>query len=121
MKGLRCAALAALACGGATVGAAETKVMSYVYVCERGVSLPVSFVNPPEGAGLAFMVVQDRLVAMRAAPTGSGVRYVALDEQVGYRLYTKGSEAFVRFLAADHTAEEEPVLDGCVMGPDGAE
>ena len=52
-------------------------------------------------------------IALRALPSGSGVRYVGFDEQDGYRLYTKGDDAFVMHMAADHTAEEVPVLRDC--------
>lgn len=92
---------------------ADTQVQEQDYVCDRGVVLPVSFVNPAGEAGLAMMVVEGKLVALRALPTGSGVRYVAFDEQDSYRLYTKGDEAFVTHIAADHTADEVPILSGC--------
>ncbi len=92
---------------------AETGVIVTEYACERSVTLPVVFINPSDGPGLAVMTYEGRMIAMRSAPTGSGVRYVSLDEQVGYRLYTKGDEAMVAFLAADHTASEQMLLKGC--------
>ncbi|WP_424986814.1 MliC family protein [Microbulbifer sp. S227A] len=104
---LLCAPLASTAQDG-------PEVSSRTYQCERGVLLPVTFVNPPDGAGLAVMHVEGKQVAMRALPAASGVRYVAFDEQDSYRLYTKGDEGFVMHMAADHTAEEIPVLRGCV-------
>ena len=93
---------------------ADVQVHQRTYACDRGVQLPVSYINPSDEVGFAVMMVEGKLVTMRAAPTGSGVRYIALDEQDSYRLYTKGNEAFVRHLAADHTAKEIAVLDKCV-------
>ncbi len=90
-------------------------ISSHIFQCERGVLLPVTFITPPDGAGLAVMQVDGKQVAMRALPTASGVRYVSLDEQDSYRLHTKGDEGFVTHMAADHTAEEEPVLRGCAI------
>ena len=93
---------------------AEVQLHQRAYVCARGVTLPVSYINADDSTGIAVMMIEGKLVTLRATPTGSGVRYVALDEQDSYRLYTKGDEAFVRHLAADHTAEEVTILEGCV-------
>lgn len=98
----------------AGTAAAQTAVDTVTYRCDRGVMLPVSFVNPPGEPGLAVMVAEGKLIAMRSLATGSGVRYVAFDEQDSYRLYTKGDEAFVAWMAADHTAEETVILSGCI-------
>lgn len=106
-------ALVVLLLSPAAPALSDTGVRQSTYRCERGVALPVSFVNPAGEAGLAVMVVEGKLVTLRAQPGGSGVRYVALDEQDGYRLYTKGDEAFVAWIAADHTAREVTILAGC--------
>ena len=100
----------------ATTAFAETGVIEMSYLCDRNVALHVSFINPTDGPGLAVMHVEGKLVTLRSLPTGSGVRYVAFDEQDSYRLYTKGDEAFVAWMAADHTASEVTVLDGCRAG-----
>jgi membrane-bound inhibitor of C-type lysozyme len=92
---------------------ADTDIISRDYACERSVTLPVTFINPSEGPALAVMMYENRLIPMRSAPTGSGARYVSMDEQIGYRLYTKGDSALVAFLAADHTATEEMLLKDC--------
>jgi membrane-bound inhibitor of C-type lysozyme len=97
----------------ASMAVADTSLVGQTYVCDRGVVLPVSFINPPGEPGLAVMMVEGKLVTLRSLPTGSGVRYVSVDEQDGYRLYTKGVDAFVAWLAADHTAEEVTILTGC--------
>lgn len=88
-------------------------VMSLSYLCERNVIVPVTFINPSEGPGLAVMQVEGKQVALRSLPSGSGARYVGFDEQDSYRLYTKGDDAFVMHMAADHTADEVSVLRDC--------
>ncbi|MFC6687065.1 MliC family protein [Jhaorihella thermophila] len=95
---------------------AGTEVVEIVYECEqRGVRLPVVFVNTEGGPGLAVMSIEGKLVTMRSTPNGSGVRYVAIDEQDSYRLHAKGETAFVTWLAADHTADEITILRDCWM------
>ena len=89
------------------------EVSSLSYLCERNVTLPVTFINPAQGPGLAVMQIEGKQIALRALPSGSGVRYVGFDEQDSYRLYTKGDDAFVMHMAADHTADEVPVLSDC--------
>lgn len=103
---------------GAFIASAQAgpEVVSVSYTCERGVSLPVTYINAEDSPGLAVMQIEGKQVALRALPSGSGVRYVAFDEQDSYRLYTKGQTAFVMHMVADHTAEEVPVLSGCHVG-----
>ncbi|MEY8831169.1 MliC family protein [Sedimentitalea sp. XS_ASV28] len=98
-----------------TVAQDGPDISSRVFQCERGVLLPVTFITPLEGAGSAVMQIEGKQVAMRALPTASGVCYVSLDEQDSYRLHIKGDEGFVTHMAADHTAEEEPVLRDCAI------
>ncbi|MDU9003643.1 MliC family protein [Sedimentitalea todarodis] len=90
-------------------------VTSLSYLCERNVMVPVTFINPSDGPALAVMQVEGKQVALRALHSASGVRYVAFDEQDSYRLYTKGDEAFVMHMAADHTAEEVWILRDCAV------
>ncbi|MFV0513057.1 MAG: MliC family protein [Jhaorihella sp.] len=116
------AALPAVACGivfgfTATAGLAQTQIVEVTYACDRGVELSVRFINPPGEAGIAVMAIEGKLVALRAISAASGVRYVATDEQDSYRLYTKGDEAFVAWMAADHTAGEVTILGGCRAAP----
>ncbi|AVO38885.1 MliC family protein [Pukyongiella litopenaei] len=106
-------AAALLALPGIAAAGDGPAVIGATYQCDRAVTLPVTFINPGDAPGLAVMMVEGKLVALRQATSGSGVRYVALDEQDSYRLYTKGSDAFVTHMAADHTAEEATILDGC--------
>lgn len=87
--------------------------LSATYVCDGTAVLQVAYINPETGPSLAVIAWAGRLVPMQAAPTGSGVRYVAFDEQASFRWHSKGDAGSLLFLAADHTAEEEIVLAGC--------
>ena len=80
--------------------------------------LQAAYINPETGPSLAVVGWAGKLIPMQAGPTGSGVRYIAFDEQASYRWWSKGDEGTLLFLAADHTAEEEVVLGGCKqVGP----
>ncbi|GGH25709.1 hypothetical protein GCM10010973_13030 [Cribrihabitans marinus] len=100
----------------APAAAQEPELVQVTYTCDRGVEVPVVFINTETGPGQAVMQIEGKLVALRAAPTGSGVRYVAVDEQDSYRLYTKGDVAIIGHLVADHTATETVLFEECTAG-----
>lgn len=94
-------------------GQATPEALSASYVCDGGAVLQVAYINPETGPSLAVVAWAGRLIPMRAGPTGSGVRYIAFDEQDSYRWRTRGDDGVLLFLAADHTATEEVILSGC--------
>lgn len=83
------------------------------YVCERNVEIPVVYIQTRGPDSYAVMYVEGKLVPMRQEVSASGAIYYAVDEQNSYRWYTKGDEAFLGFLEADHTAEEKILLSSC--------
>jgi len=83
------------------------------YICERNVQVPVVYINTAGGQSYAVLMVEGKQVVMDQRPGASGAHYIALDEQDSYRWYTKGDEAFLVWLAADHTAEEQTLLAHC--------
>ncbi len=87
--------------------------------CEGGAELEVAYLNLSEGDAFAALHFGGRTVLLQNRPAGSGARYIALDEQHSLRWHTKGSEGFLTFLAADHTAREQPLLNGCRALPAG--
>ena len=91
----------------------EMSVIQNVYICERGAIIPVTYLNAKDGDSYAIAVIEGRQVAMALAPSGSGARYVAINEQESYRWHTRGKEAMLSFLEADHTAEEKTLLTEC--------
>ena len=77
------------------------------YACAGGASLEVAYLNPPAGASYAVVLHDGALVPMKAGPTGSGVRYLALD---GSDLvwHTKGDDGFLA-----HDADMAMIAEGC--------
>lgn len=85
------------------------------YVCERKVVVPVVYINElPDHQSAAVIHVEGKQVPMRIWPGADGARYIALDEQDSYRWHTKGDEAVLSYLEADHMAKEQFLLRDCV-------
>jgi membrane-bound inhibitor of C-type lysozyme len=111
---------AALACMLPLAAPAQTPAtppdfesVSRVYRCTGGTRLQVIYLNIKNGDSFATTYINGRLVLMRSGPTGSGARYVSVDEQLGYRWHVKGDVGNLFFLAADHTARETLLLQDC--------
>jgi len=62
------------------------------YVCAGGAVLRAAYLNPSPDVSLAVVDYGGRLIPMRAGPTGSGVRYVALEAGPGFVWHTKGND-----------------------------
>jgi len=108
----------ALACGAAaqaqgTIAAEGFDSSSQVYRCTGGARLPVVYLNIKGGDSFATAYINGRLVLMKSGPTGSGARYIAVDEQLGYRWHVKGEVGSLHHLAPDHTARETTLLQDC--------
>jgi|GEM_PF-308052 len=73
------------------------------YRCDDSTVLQVAYYPERELAGLWY---QGQLSLMRQWRAASGIRYISLDEQVGYRWHVKGDEGALSWLAPDHTAQE---------------
>jgi membrane-bound inhibitor of C-type lysozyme len=107
------ARLAALAAALVVAGAAQaSEIITARYTCERNVVVPAVYINT-DTENYAVITVEGKQVAMRQAPSASGARYIALDEQDSYRWFTKGNTALLLWLAADHTAQEQMLLSEC--------
>ncbi|AQS41824.1 MAG: Membrane-bound lysozyme-inhibitor of c-type lysozyme [Candidatus Tokpelaia hoelldobleri] len=94
-------------------GASPDTLVPTHYICERNVQVPVVYINTTGGNSYAILAVEGKQVAMHQMVSASGAHYIALDEQDSYRWYTKGDEAFLAWLAADHTAQEQTLLAHC--------
>jgi len=81
--------------------------------CAGGTELEVAYLNLPESLAFAALHHDGHTALLQNRPTASGARYVALDEQHSLRWHTKGSEGFLAFMAADHTAQEQVLLSDC--------
>jgi membrane-bound inhibitor of C-type lysozyme len=83
--------------------------LSRTYACKGGKLVKAVYINPHGGSSYAVVDFDDRLIAMKAGPTGSGVRYVSLDSAQALVWHTRGDEAF---LARD--ADMSMLAEDCV-------
>lgn len=109
---LPAAVLAGLA---ATVPAGAFDLGGGTYLCERGVEVPVSYVNGAEGS-VAVLHVEGRLVTLPVAPSASGARYAWPSDGSGYVWWTRGEEATLSWHDGA-TSEEVTLLAGCRLNP----
>jgi membrane-bound inhibitor of C-type lysozyme len=103
------AILAAVAIAGTATAQDVPEGLTVTYTCAGGVQVLTAYINTPSGDAYAVILHDDALVPMKAGPTGSGVRYLSLDDT---RLvwHTKGDGGF---LARDDAGETMIVRD-CV-------
>lgn len=105
-----------LACGLQAQAAADAPAFdssALVYRCTGGARLQVVYLNIKGGDSFATTFVNGHLVLMRSGPTGSGARYIAVDEQAGYRWHVKGEVGNLYFLSPGPGASESLVLQEC--------
>lgn len=112
--------LALAACGDDTAN--ETGVagepsrydaLTLTYVCEGGTQVQAIYFNFEDGNALAALFHDGKLAPLRIMPSASGAKYTSLNEELGWRWHTKGDEAVLSYMAADHTAQEEVLLRDC--------
>ena len=101
------AAFLALALPSAAQDVPEGLVVHYA--CAGGGHLAAAYLNPEGGASYAVVVWEGTMAPMKAGPTGSGVRYLSLDDS---RLiwHTKGDKGFL----AHDDADETIIAQDCV-------
>ncbi|KTC40293.1 MAG: MliC family protein [Pseudomonas sp.] len=83
------------------------------YQCEGKVRIDAAYLNIDNGASFATLYYKEQLIPMHIARSASGALYVADDEQNSFRWHTKGKDAVLSFLEADHTAKEQILLKDC--------
>jgi membrane-bound inhibitor of C-type lysozyme len=104
------ALLPILAALTAASAAAQEASLTRTYHCDAGAVLRVAYLNPDPDTSLAVVDYAGHLVPMRAGPTGSGVRYQAIDTASGLIWHSKGNDGF---LARDSGSGQETLLDNC--------
>ena len=92
---------------------ATDSIQQFTYQCERGITVPATYINTASGESFAVINVDGKQIAMKIDVAASGARYVSIDETQGYRWHTKGKTAILLHLEADHTAKETTVLRNC--------
>ncbi|MGP9804601.1 MliC family protein [Paracoccus sp. NSM] len=71
---------------------AETpEFLPVTYECERGVTLPVIYVNGPDDHARAIAWIEGGLRVLRIARSASGARY--REDAAGYEIWGKGDSA----------------------------
>lgn len=104
----------ALALGLMPFGAqAEVQAISVRFECERGVELPVTFVNSGEDS-VAVMQIEGHQMTLWQEVSASGARYGWPSDGSAYVLWTKGTEATV-YWRDGATKTETAILSGCVQ------
>lgn len=83
------------------------------YLCDRGVELPVSYVNGSDGA-VAVLYVEGRLITLLNEPAASGARYAWPSDGSGYVWWTKGDTATL-YWRDGATSKETVIYAGCQM------
>ncbi|QUS35731.1 MliC family protein [Falsirhodobacter algicola] len=101
------AILAALLPGAAL---AEPPFTTLTYTCERGVTVPVTYVNTGDTA-LAVLNVEGRQVTLLAERAASGARYGWPSDGAHYVWWSKGDGAVLLWHGPDGT--EDVLLASC--------
>ena len=86
-------------------------ISQVVFTCERGVTVPVSYVSTPQGEGFAVVQIDGQQVAMIQAVSGSGIRYRSIDPERPYEMHGKGRDGLFGFGPEGQT---EDLLTACV-------
>ena len=110
-------ALACVVAGGvraqASVDGPGFDTSTQTYRCTGGARLPVMYLNIKGGDSFATIYVSGRLVLMRSGPAASGARYVAVEEQEGFRWHVKGDVGNLYVRGADRQAPETVLMQDC--------
>jgi membrane-bound inhibitor of C-type lysozyme len=100
-----------LPCAASAQGT-ELFPMTATYSCERGVEIPVSYINSGESPGVAVLYVEGRMISLVAGESASGVRYAWPSDGSGYVWWTKGDTAMLSWFDAQ-TGEDVTLYAGC--------
>ncbi len=97
---------------------AETtdQVQQVQYQCERGVALPVTYLNTASGDAYAVLQVDGQQIAMRNTVSASGARYMSIDPARSYSWHTKNDFGVLSWQPADEPDNSVVVLAECANG-----
>lgn len=94
---------------------AQLDLAGGTYRCDRGVEVPVSYVNGAEGS-VAVLYLEGRLVTLPIGPSASGARYVWPSDGAGYVWWTRGDEATL-YWRDSATSQEVTLYADCKLRP----
>lgn len=92
---------------------AEMQVQTVSYACERGVEVPVVYVNDPDQS-LAVLTVDSRQILLYAEAAGSSGRCAWPSDGSGYVWATEGTGAILYWRDAA-AGTEMAILTACVQ------
>lgn len=98
-----------LTVGMARAEAQDSSFQTTRYLCERGVEVPVTYVNAPD-LSLAVLNVEGTQITLEIETSASGARYGWPSDGAHYIWWTKGETAFLMW---SEGGEEKTILDGC--------
>lgn len=85
-----------------------SRVQTVIYACDSAMDeLSVAYFTAPDATSFAAVQIGGVVHAMVQHSAGSGVRYVDVNEETGYRLHSKGDLVLLSKLEPDHSAEEQ--------------
>lgn len=88
--------------------AGGARVETVLYACEHAMDeLSVAFLTAPDATSFAAVQIGGQVRAFVQDVSGSGVRYVDIDAQSGYRLLAKGDMLLLMKQEAEDAAEEQ--------------
>jgi membrane-bound inhibitor of C-type lysozyme len=96
------------------MAAADLSLVGVTYECERGVQVPVTYVNDGQGGSVAVLVVEGRQVALLPEPAASGVRYGWPSDGSHYVWWSKGMHAATLYWHDGETGEDRVLLEDCL-------
>jgi membrane-bound inhibitor of C-type lysozyme len=83
---------------------AEIEVATSTYRCERGVAIPVTYVNA-DGGSAVVLNVEGRQITLIQAEAASGARYAWPSDGSGYVWWNKGDTATLSWFDAAKSEE----------------
>lgn len=106
------------ACLSSSWAVAESgdQLQQVLYQCERGVTLPVTYLNTASGGAYAVLQVDGQQIPMSIAVSASGARYVSIDEGRNYSWHTKSDTGILSWQPAGDASEDAVVLKECATG-----
>ncbi len=106
------------ACLSSGWAVAETgdQLQQVLYQCERGVSLPVTYLNTASGGAYAVLQVDGQQIPMSIAVSASGARYESIDEGRKYSWHTKSDSGVLSWQPAGESTENIVLFKECATG-----
>lgn len=84
-----------------------------IYQCERGVQLPVTYINSSGGGAYAVLQVDGQQIAMRNTVSASGALYISNDKERSYSWHSKGGGGVLSWQPAGESEHSVIVLSEC--------